>query len=166
MRVQNKTIIITDPCYIAKDKDWGTKFDWCTNKINVPEISDYIWSETGHGDGSFDVLELEEISEDHIDDFFRELKIAEEKEDEDTYKSLFSLLKSIGEFSVDSGTMIVALYDEIFKYNSKFINEIPTPCYCIIKDFSGTIEVFKDENNTKHFLIKDDSPIKPLIITY
>ena len=28
MKVIGKDLIITDPCYIAKDEDWGESFNW------------------------------------------------------------------------------------------------------------------------------------------
>lgn len=28
MKVIGKDLIITDPCYIAKDADWGESFNW------------------------------------------------------------------------------------------------------------------------------------------
>ena len=61
------TIIITDPCYIAKGGDWNdkTKFffdDWGMRDILVPEITHYLWTKTGVGDGSWEVLGLNNIT--------------------------------------------------------------------------------------------------------
>jgi hypothetical protein len=167
MKVNNKSILITDPCYFAKNKHWGKEFDWISDQIrDIPEITNYLWTPTGIGDGRFEVLELEEVNKDFVKDYLRELSDSEDKEDKYTYKSLYNLLNYIGEFSVDSGTMCVAIYDEVMKYNPDFKENISDLCYCIIEDFTGTIDIMTDENGINHFIIENDDKLKPLIITY
>ena len=59
----NGTIIITDPCYIAENKDWGNGFNY--NNMTISEevgFSDnYIWEDTGVGDGRWKVSKLKNI---------------------------------------------------------------------------------------------------------
>ena len=61
LEVRESDIIITDPCYIAKRGDWGTIFDWEHYKISAPEFTEYIWTYTGQGDGSWMVIEMNDI---------------------------------------------------------------------------------------------------------
>ena len=58
--LRERSIIITDPCYIAKEKEWGEgeTFDWEKSTINSSLFSEYIWEDTGSGDGSWDVFEV------------------------------------------------------------------------------------------------------------
>lgn len=59
------TIVITDPCYFAKDCDWDESgnFDYEDCTIHGLGFSDYIWMPTGIGDGSWSVFGLDEVLE-------------------------------------------------------------------------------------------------------
>lgn len=163
-----KTIIITDPGYFAKDEDWGDKFDFDELIIDKDlGFTDYIWTTTGYGDGSWGIYGIDKISgqielEDHIN------KVIELKSDfgVSTEKStkLQNLLKKetvLGEFSVDSGTFGIFYLDEVLKYNPNFLADIGNWCYTIITDFIGLVEVDEsnvydddDEEISKDFCIK------------
>ena len=52
MKVIGKDLIFTDPCYIAKDDDWGDSFDYEVEGIGYPGFTEYEWEDTGYGDGS------------------------------------------------------------------------------------------------------------------
>ena len=41
MKVKGKDLIITDPCYIAKDADWGESFNW--EDYCIEPFSEYEW---------------------------------------------------------------------------------------------------------------------------
>ena len=56
--VRNRSLVITDPCYIAKEEEWGKgeAFDWEESTINSSIFTDYIWDDTVGGDGSWRVF--------------------------------------------------------------------------------------------------------------
>ena len=149
------TIIITDPCYFAKDEDWGedSNFDYVTSEISSPEFTKYVWVNTGIGDGTWKVIQMKDILcqrdlEDHI------LKV-QECFDSDISKvtnqlkleKLFGLRTPIGTVGVDSGSFGVFYLNEVLKYNPNFLADIDSSCYTIIKDFTGLIDTMKIESN-------------------
>lgn len=126
MEVKNRTIIITDPCYIAKDKDWGNGINYSNYSISLPQFTDYLWSHTGFGDGTGEVfLTYKPLSQ-------LELEGAILTENTGPFKS-------IGDFSVDSGSYGVFYYDEVLDYNPDFAMEIGSWCYTVIPDFTGAV---------------------------
>ncbi len=152
--VNPRDIIITDPCYIAKDEDWvdGGIFDFETSTINSPIFTDYIWDDTGVGDGRWEVLEVEKRFNEaslmnFIDDYEMALLNADEfPEDEKIQKTLNELesqIKEIGTFTADSGCTGVFLLDEVLTYNPDFLTGLSNHCFTIIKEFSGRITLRK-----------------------
>ena len=128
---EKRAIIITDPGYFAKDKDWGEGFNFETMTITLPDFSDYVWINTGFGDGtgkvfmsnkSFSQYELEETI----------IKLRKGKELEERFFNA-------GKFGVDSGTFGAFFYDEVLKYYPDFALDIGSWCYTIIPDFCGAI---------------------------
>lgn len=111
MKVENKTIIITDPCYIVpddKDDDW---FTFCKSGYldHCDGITNYIVSSTKVGDWSCTTFD---INGEHL-----------------------------GTFTADSGTVGVFELDEIIKYNPNFPGDLPKRCYTQIDNFSGNINI-------------------------
>ena len=90
IEVNNRSLIITDPCYIAKDEDWGSSFDWDTDEIDSSlGFSDYLWVPSGYGDGSPDVFEIDRDI--NLYRYFDELAEARENNDDDSINELRSL---------------------------------------------------------------------------
>ena len=102
MKVENKTIIITDPCYIIKnDEDW----DNCEygDYMDVLEgITNYESSNTIYGDWSCTIYEGD--IEQHSDNN-----------------------KKLGNFCADAGMVAVFELDEVLKYNPNFNYHITKP---------------------------------------
>lgn len=110
------TIIITDPCYFAKDEDWNDGFITQEYLIN-PDLgfTDYIWIYTGFGDTTGVVLSSEN----------------EERQ--------------LGTFGVDSGSYGVFYLSEVESYNpgkTEYFRKHPGLA-TIIKNYSGDIRVIK-----------------------
>ncbi|MBP3732195.1 MAG: hypothetical protein J6I84_03005 [Bacilli bacterium] len=148
-----KALIITDPCYIAKDDDWGKDFDYEENVINLPEFTEYEWSNTGFGDGSFKVYELNEGTD-------PEEWIEKWVETDDTGKEdLESNAKVLGEFCVDSGTFGVFILEEVFKYNPEFMKEVSSRCYCSIYGYDGPSIMYSDNQDNNHLIFKGNKTI-------
>lgn len=125
-----RAIIITDPCYFAKDKDWGEGFNYETLTINLPEFSDYIWINTGFGDGTGSVFLSEKAySQYELEETIIKLRKKEEEK----------LFTKIGKFGVDSGTFGAFFYDEVLKYYPDFALDIGSWCYTVIPDFRGAL---------------------------
>lgn len=130
----NRALIITDPCYFALDKDWGSEygFDYDNMTIQVPEITDYIWINTGFGDGSGHVF----ISENSYSQYELEEAIINLRKES---SELFDDFRKLGRFGVDSGTFGVFFYDEVLKYNPNFAIEVGSWSYSVVPDFMGAI---------------------------
>ena len=124
----NGTIIITDPCYISTGNTWGREFDWKTYTISLPEFTNYLWSSTNVGDGSWKVSEMNKItSELTLEDFIEKLEDAyynffeyASLENESKLENLIQSRKTIWKFCVDSGSYGVFYLDEVLKHNPRF----------------------------------------------
>lgn len=119
MKVENKTIIITDPCYIInkkQDSDWE-KCDFGDN-MEALGIDNYICRSTGYGDWSCT-----------------------------TYDSDSG--KEIGKFCADAGLVAVFILDEVLAYNPEFNYHTTKPwTTTVIPNFTGdvTFKVMPEED--------------------
>lgn len=114
-------IIITDPCYIAKDND-----DWfkCETGENMEALGfdNYITSDTLYGDWSCTTYQYD-IGHFDSNDILR-----------------YEPIKEIGNFCADAGMVGVFLLEEVLKYNPNFDYHITKPwTTTLIKDFDGTV---------------------------
>ena len=157
MKVIGKDLIITDPCYIAKDADWGESFNW--EDYCIEPFSEYEWEDTGYGDGSPKVFSIPTYY--NPDDFLEKMGEADDEELEE----LEDQKEYIGECGVDSGSFGVFLLDEALSYNPKFLDSLPKNCYCIIRNFTGTVYPAYDDEGYTHFILKPTNPITRPIIT-
>jgi hypothetical protein len=157
MKVIGKDLIITDPCYIAKDEDWGESFNW--EDYCIEPFSEYEWEDTGYGDGSPKVFSIPTYY--NPDDFLEKMGEADDEELEE----LEDQKEYIGECGVDSGSFGVFLLDEALSYNPKFLDSLPKNCYCIIRNFTGTVYSTYDDEGYTHFILKPSNPITRPIIT-
>jgi hypothetical protein len=157
MKVIGKDLIITDPCYIAKDADWGESFNW--EDYCIEPFSEYEWEDTGYGDGSPKVFSIPTYY--NPDDFLEKMGEVDDEELEE----LEDQKEYIGECGVDSGSFGVFLLDEALSYNPKFLDSLPKNCYCIIRNFTGTVYSAYDDEGYTHFILKPINPITRPIIT-
>ena len=163
MKVENKSVLIVDPCYFTDDEEWGGDFDYTTNEIINPNITDYIWDNTGFGDGSFEVLEVvgNVASKEELIDYIEDYEDASYNFFEDATRENLKKLdalqihqRKIGDFGVDSGTFGVFLYDEIKRNWTDFFrtHKSNKGIFSVINNFDGIIEVYEDERNQKHII--------------
>ena len=157
MKVIGKDLIITDPCYIAKDADWGESFNW--EDYCIEPFSEYEWEDTGYGDGSPKVFSIPTYY--NPDDFLKKMGEADDEELEE----LEDQKEYIGECGVDSGSFGVFLLDEALNYNPNFMNSLLKSCYCIVRNFTGTVYSAYDDEGYTHFILKPTNPITRPIIT-
>lgn len=161
----NGTIIITDPCYVAKDEDWGKRdmsrsFDYANNKVNIDVFTDYIWDNTGVGDGKWLISQLNDVKGSiELEDFVERIEDAYynffENTTVDNQVKLENLTNSksiVGRFCVDSGSYGVFYLDEVLNYNPQFLTNYGDWCYTIIKDFIGDVSVYMDSRDHFHIL--------------
>ena len=158
MNVIGKDIIITDPCYFAMDADWGETFNYDVYSIEG-SFTEYVWDATGYGDGSPKVFSIPTYY--NPESFVEKLT----GDDEGERDEVLNLMETIGECGVDSGTFGVFLLEEALKYNPNFMNSLPESCYCIIRNFSGSVHSTYDEEGNTHFILKPNNPIERTIIT-
>jgi hypothetical protein len=154
--VRNRSLVITDPCYIAKEGEWGKgeAFDWEDSTINSSIFTDYIWDDTVGGDGSWRVFEVDKILGEgglmnFVDDYAIALDNVEDHPGNEYYQKTLDKLeaqqKEIGTFSADSGCTGVFYLDEVLKYNPDFQSGLSNKCYTIIEDFAGRVILYKTD---------------------
>lgn len=152
INVKEGTIIITDPCYFAKKSDWGKAFDYSNYKISLPEFTDYIWTYTGQGDGSWEIIETTDIlnrveAEKFVIGYSKALRNLNPS-NINSIQELEGYMKKqsyLGRFSVDSGTFGIFYLSEVLKYNPNFLRDHGVWLYTVIEDFIGSIQLqFKD----------------------
>lgn len=124
MKVKNKTIIITDPCYIipaGKDDDW---YFFCEHEyFNTKELTNYLVENTIYGDWSCT-----------------------------TYNS--DNKEVLGEFCADAGMVGVFELDEVLKYNPNFDFWKSRPWTTTkIDNFTGIVEIAYDETTGSNMVI-------------
>jgi len=164
MEVKNRSLIITDPCYVAKEEDWGSNFDWETNEID-PSLgfSDYLWVPSGYGDGSPVVFEIDRDI--NLYKYFNEVSKARNNNDDESLDELYSLRNDIDGYCMDAGCMCVFYLDEVEKYYPEFFDEYADHCYSIIENFTGTVTDIEDEEGCYHFVLTPEDNSEPLIVT-
>ena len=163
MKVKNKSILITDPCYVASvNKEWGHEFDYTNNQINTDKITDYMWDYTGFGDSSFSIEKIIDnvTSQQELTNYIEEVEEASYKFYEDAtkenLKKLDSVLlrqKKIGDFSVDSGSFCVFLLEDIEKNYPGFFKQYKNhKVFSVINDFDGTVDIYTDSRKQNHIV--------------
>lgn len=153
----NGTLIITDPCYIADKRlnDWGKDFDYEIYKVRNPIFTDYIWTNTGFGDGTIEVCNFDgNLNRVELEKFVDNISKAYEKFTQnpniDNKVNLEGYIKQqsyAGRFCVDSGTFGIFYLDEVLKYKPRFLTDYGIWCYTIIHDFVGSIDIYRREHN-------------------
>lgn len=163
MKLNNESILITDPCYIADDEEWEEEFDYTDCVISTDRISNYLWIPTGFGDGSFSIEQMigNVASKQELIDYVEDLEDAEysfyentSKENEKILNELSKETKRIGDFCVDSGTFCAFLLKDIEKNYPGFFKEYKksNKIFSVIHNFTGTIDYFTDKRGQNHII--------------
>lgn len=151
MEVARKSLLITDPGYIAKKDDWGKSWDLDKCTIDQENITDYIWESTGQGDGSWEVYEISGFeTKESLISFVKKLTKATSLRRE----LLFSgyPYNQIGTFSADSGNSGVFILNEVYEYNPDWKKDIAKGCYAEIQKYTGEVDFFRDDDNNLHLI--------------
>ena len=151
MQIVNRSIVITDPCYIAKDEDWDDEGAWnyVDKSISSEEITDYIWEDTGVGDGKWTVYEISgfETEESFIKFIKNLVRNGNERKD-----LLFSgyPYNEVGKIASDSGCMGVFIRSEAYQYNPDWEKDLPKTCYTKLSKYTGQVDYFYDDEDCLH----------------
>lgn len=141
--LNNKAIVITDPCYIVKDED-KRNTGYNLENLSVFGFSDYISRNTIYGDWSCGLYRI----------------VGKEK-----YKKVTDVPQEcyhqIGSLCADAGMVCVVYLDELLTYNLDFIKQYAQRCYSILPTGSicegSTIECeticHKDKEYSKDELV-------------
>lgn len=137
-------IVITDPCYISNEEDWGVGFDFIEEKID-PKLgfSKYLFESTGIGDGEWSVFVVNNADFDTL----KELCIKGEGVDD--LNAIEGEWK--GSFTADAGMMGVFYNVEIRRYDREALSDLPLRCYTVLNNFDGDIYFIKGELEN-HFI--------------
>ena len=136
------TLVITDPCYIAKKGDWGSVIDYSDREMPAG-FTTYLFEDNKVGDGRWLVSQFKNIKLNDPAEFIKAL----EQEDPDYIGELYATgeLEQLGSYSVDSGCFGVFYLDEILKYNPNFQKDYSENCYTIIPNFDGDVDVLETD---------------------
>lgn len=131
----NGSIVITDPCYIMRENSSGDNYnEWDRSEYGermdlILCTSNFICESTIYGDWSCTCWKGHEALDLTSDDIE---KMSGNEKDSVIY----------GEFTADSGMVIVAYLKDIIMYNPNFSDWAKSHNWCatIIEDFNGTVE--------------------------
>lgn len=166
MLVENRTIVITDPCYLFGG-DESEEVD------NLNKLSDYIWESTIYGDwecmtyrgnienskklaeeyakeyfNSWDAVNYSDVSDEDKNFLLTEFKI---------FKDKWIADKEVETFTADCGEVGVFFLDELLKIEGIKENlEKYKHCIAIIYDFNGEVKYTIDEHDNVHIIGKDN----------
>lgn len=137
MKVENKTIIITDPCYISHSDDFFEKSHEF-ERMDLVGFTEYLCDSTIYGDWSCTTYQ---IKEDPIEWL---------KPQESGYNI------EIGKFCADSGMVFVGILEEVLKVNPDFAKWALKHKWCstTIPNFTGEIDLYDDKNGDRHVIGK------------
>lgn len=127
MKVNNQTIIITDPCYLRHgvDRDLYTE-TYGYEDMSKVGFTNYISEPTLIGDWSWTAYRIKEDPIEWLEGSESDYNI------------------EIGKFCNDSGMLFVGLLDEVVKLNPEFIKWAIKHQHCVttISDFIGEVFIY------------------------
>ena len=145
--VQNRDIVITDPCYL--DHTSAVNHNERLAEPFRSKSGLYIHEDTIYGDWGchvFTNLKLKREIEHHLEECWDliERRISDPEEVRELFVEMTNKIVSmfsLGHFCADSGQVCVALLDEVLAYNPNWLvwQESHSWCAAIIRDFSGTV---------------------------
>ena len=126
IKFEDKTILITDPCYVLKDEDWDkwqdvndrrSEFKYLRDNVlydirTTCGLRNFIATDTGEGDWSNEIHDPNG--------------------------------RTLGDFCADSGMVAVFDYEEALAYNPE-IAELGSHTRTILEGFTGTVSIMYDE---------------------
>ncbi len=116
-------VLITDPCYVVKERDWErSKFGAHMKELG---IKNYLYEGTVYGDWSCTTFKGSRP------------KVLDEEE--------LEYMDILGRFCADAGLVSVFLLSEVLAYNPKYDDHLTKPHVVTwIKDFNGEIAICRE----------------------
>lgn len=158
------TIIITDPCYVIKSRDWESS----NYGRNLLGFQGYITEYTLYGDWGCTTYSInnpkevvEKIAElnKHLDKVYSDDLSEEDRQEifsdyNYSLKNLLETSRELGDFCADAGMVSVFLLDDVLKYNPEFSQWVlkHPRCVTIIPNFDGNVKYHVDINNEAHII--------------
>lgn len=125
MKVENKDILITDPCYWIKDEDWGKLEEYDQDDFANLVGFELIAGKSGIGDIDGEVVEIDATSGE--------------------------TLRTIGKVACDAGIFAAAELDKVLAYNPDFNYETIQHCVTVVPRFTGELEGAYDDKGLLRF---------------
>ena len=146
VKVENTTLVITDPCYIKKSLGKKCYFDKPTiygdwscmcykGEKEEAKKKSYDWNEIYFN--FFEQFNFSDKTQDEKTELYKEFK---EKKDKWIADNCF------GEFCADSGQVAVYDYDTLSEEDKIWIKEHDW-CACVIPNYTGSFEYEVEDNN-------------------
>ena len=148
----NDTIVITDPCYLEEshsEMEAGTLYgDW----------SCMVYP------GKLEEDTLHQQWNEKYFEFFREFNNPENaSRKEEIGKEYDEFIKKweeehlLGRFCADAGEVGVFIWDKLSEKDQQFVKNHPW-CCTVISDFTGTVEFYDSDSETRHVIGKGNKP--------
>lgn len=129
------TIIITDPCYFVKDKDWTEEVYAGDGDLTHLGFTNSLCSSTIYGDWTCSIYEKDsDTLKEDIQELFEEY-------DWRGLNRFEKESKKIGEFCSDAGLVSVILLEDLEKYNPNIIPFLKPNMATIIENYEGDVEI-------------------------
>lgn len=151
MKVENMTLVITDPCYLRP------KQPLMSTSTIYGDWSCMVYS------GKLEDNGLPKKWWEYYREFWAGYNQHKTKEELEILRTKFKALKEewskniLGEFCADSGQVAVFDYDTLSEKQREWLEE-HSWCATIIKNFTGTIKFYDSSKETRHVIGEGDKP--------
>ena len=153
MRFAKDTIVITDPCYLKDshpEMEASTLYgDWsCMVYPGILEEDTLHQEWNEHYLEAWDACNNPNLTQEEKD------KINEEFQ---AFAKEWKENKILGRFCADGGEVAVFLWHRLTEKDQDWVRKHPW-CCTVIEDFTGTIEFYDSDDETRHVIGKGNKP--------
>ena len=152
IRCISDTLVITDPGYLKGIPEMRASTiygDWSCmvypGKLEEDTLHEE-WAE--HYLGVWDICNNPDLSKEEKDKANEEFK---------AFANEWKENKILGRFCADGGEVAVFIWDKLSEEDQNWVRQHPW-CATVIEDFSGTVEFYDSDSETRHVIGKGSKP--------